>query len=147
MAVGLKFIEGDIVINESGCVETLNPAQKVIRDFGKMLVTDSEFSNNVTSYYRYNPNYGTQLNNKLLYNGLSRIAVHDMVVLKLNESIQNYISKQEQRSNLSLEEIITEVNFDVLFDSTDLRKLLIDIKYSTLYETNATVGQYLQTIG
>jgi hypothetical protein len=147
MAVGLKMINGDVVINESGCFEIVNPAQKCSRDFGKMLVTDAEFENNVTTYYRYNPDYGTQLNNKLLYNGLSRLAVHDMVVFKLNESISNYIQKQEQRRNLNLEEVITNVDFDVLFDSTDLRRLLIDIKYSTLYETDVTAGQYIQTVG
>jgi hypothetical protein len=147
MAVGLQIVEGDIVFNESGCLEILNPAQKCSRDFSKMLITESENDNNTTSYYRYNPSYGTDLNNKLLYAGLSRVGVHDMMIFKLNASIKNYLVQQEQRRNLDLEEIITGVNFEVLFDSDDLRKLLVDIRYSTLNETNTSLGQFIQTIG
>lgn len=147
MSIGLKIVNGDIVINDSGTLDVLTPAEKCSRDLGKMLSTELEYTGNETSYYRYNPYYGTDINNQLLYEGLSRAAVRDMFIIRLNASFANYISNQEIRNNLDLEEIITEINFDVQYDSDDLRRLIIDIKYSTLYNDNESLGVYTQLIG
>ena len=82
MAVGLQIVDGDFVVNASGTLATLLPSQKCARDLGKVLVTEIEDSNNETEYYRYNPTYGTALNNTLLYNNISRVAARDSGIWK-----------------------------------------------------------------
>jgi hypothetical protein len=137
MAAGLKIVDGDIVIQSSGMIETTSGSRKCLRDFAKMVTTKSEFASNESSTYtssineassvstRYNPSYGTELDNFALYRGLSRAAARDMVIMKLNEAIDNYLRLQESRTNLELGEIISYVNFDVVYDTSDMRRLLI----------------------
>ena len=146
MAVGLRIVEGDFIVNESGTLETLLPSQKCARDLGKVLVTEIENYNNETEYYRYNPNYGTYLNNTLLYSNLSRVAARDAVVLGLNTALANYLSLQESRLNLDMDEIITGINFDVMFNAEDMKELLINIRYTTLSSGEQTLGQFSQTV-
>ena len=148
MATGLKIINGDFVINDSGSVETLLSKEKCARDLGKMLITEKENTSNETSYYRYNSTYGTDLNNQLNYQGLSRPMIKDIVTILVNQAITNYISLQEGRTNLSIDEIITGVNFTVLYNSEDLKIILIDIKYTTLASNSEqSLGQFVQNVG
>lgn len=147
MAAGLKMVEGDFVINASGNIEVVSQTDKCSRDFGKMLVSAREFAGNEASFYRYNPNYGTELDNKSLYAGLSRMSIRDVVIGVLNTAIQDYLSSQESRDNLDIGEIITGVDFDVFYDSADLRNLIVDIRFTTAQSTNeVSLGQYVQPI-
>jgi hypothetical protein len=147
MAAGLKIVGGDFVINASGKVEIVQQTDKCTRDFGKMLVTRTAFAGNETSFDRYNKDYGTELENKSLYFGLSRMAVRDVVIGLLNSAIKRYIALQETRDNLDIGEIVTNVNFEVFYDSADLRNLIIDIKFTTAQNPNEiSVGQFNQPI-
>src|SRR5271157_2878356 len=116
MAAGLTWVNGDFILDASGTVPVVTSTNKCTRDLGKMLVTSTEFGGNETSYTRYNPNYGTELNNLALYRGLSRSAIRDVVLMKLNEAIAGYIILQESRANLEIGEIITYVTTDAVFD-------------------------------
>ena len=148
MAVGLKIVNGDFSINASGTVDVVTESEKAIRDFGKMLITKKEYPENLTTYTRYNPNYGTELDNRSRYAGLSRTAIRDVVISLLNEGIINYIALQESRTNLSLGEIITSVNFDAFYDIQDKRNLVVPITISTAGSSKEiSMGQYIQTIG
>lgn len=148
MAVGLKIINGDFTINASGAVDVVTETEKAIRDFGKMLVTKKEYPENLTTYTRYNPTYGTELDNRSRYAGLSRSTIRDVVISLLNEGIVNYISLQEKRTNLSLGEIVTSVNFDAFYDIEDKRNLVVPITISTASNSKEiSMGQYIQTIG
>ena len=147
MAVGLKIAGGDFIINPSGQVEIVEQSDKCSRDFGKMIITDTEYPGNATPYYRYNPDYGTQLNNKNMYRGLSRMAVRDTVIMLLNEAINAYLRLQEGRTNLDYGEIITGVEFDVYYNVRDLRVLIVDIRFKTaLGGDYISVGPYSQSI-
>ena len=72
MAVGLKIVEGDVVINNAGLIDVVEQTAKCLRDFGKMISTKKEYYGNETAYYRYNPSYGTELENKSRYRGMSK---------------------------------------------------------------------------
>jgi hypothetical protein len=147
MAIGLKFIEGDFVITPSGNIEIVQQAEKCGRDLGKMVVTNKEFADNETTYLRYNPTYGTELNNRGLFSGLSRQSIRDMVIYLLNEAFEIYKTLQENRQNLDVGEIITGITMEVYYDLEDLRNLIIEIKYSTAYSNQEiTLGQYVQPI-
>lgn len=146
MAIGLKIVDGDFVLDPSGVVEMLNSSEKCSRDIGKFVITESEYVNNETTFYRYNPLYGTEINNKILYSGLPRSSIRDVVVMKLNEALTYYISLQENRNNLNLEEIITDFNFDVFFDSIDPSKLIITIRFQTLSASEQILGQFEQRV-
>ena len=147
MAVGLKIINGDVVISNAGTLEIVEQNAKCSRDFGKMLITDKEYEGNVTPYYRYNPKYGTELNNRRLFRGLSRTTMRDTVISILNDAINTYLRLQEARNNLDLGEIIRYVNFEVYFDVENLANLLIEIKFATAYSNEeVNLGQYSQSI-
>lgn len=148
MAVGLKIVDGDFIINGSGTVDVVTESEKAVRDFGKMLVTKKEYPENLTTYTRYNPKYGTELDNRSKYAGLSRELIRDVVISLLNEGITEYIILQETRSNLSLGEVITSVNFDAFYDIQDKRNLVVPITISTASNSKEiSMGQYIQTIG
>ena len=148
MAVGLKIVNGDFIINSAGTVDVVTESEKAVRDFGKMLVTKKEYPENLTTYTRYNPTYGTELDNRSRYAGLSRTAIRDVVISLLNEGVVGYIALQEARTNLSLGEIITSVNFDAFYDIQDKRNLIVPIKISTASNSQEiSMGQYIQTIG
>ena len=148
MAVGLKMISGDFIINNSGTLDIVTETDKAVRDFGKMLITKKEYQENITTFTRYNPTYGTELDNRSKYSGLSRAAIRDVVVTLLNEAITNYIALQEQRTNLSVGEIVTSVNFDAFYDIEDKRNLVVPITFSSAGGTKPiSMGQYVQPIG
>ena len=148
MATGLTIVNGDFVINGSGQVDTVSQEDKCIRDFGKMIATDREFFGNETSYDRYNPNYGIELNNSSLFYGLSRLAVRDIVISILNQDIRDYLTMQENRNNLDLGEIITSVNLEAYYDVEDLRNIILEIRIKTAYSgQEISLGQFNQSVG
>ena len=147
MAVGLKMVGGDFVINGSGKVEIVRHTDKCTRDFGKMLLTSKEYEGNETEYSRYNPNYGTELENRSLYSGLSRMSIREVIIGLLNKAIADYIRLQESRDNLDIGEIITNVNLDVYYDADDLRSLIVDISFGTAYGGGEiSLGQFTQSV-
>jgi len=146
MAIGLKIVEGDFVLDNSGLVEMLTPAEKCSRDIGKLLITKSEYVGNETTYSRYNSQYGTEIDNKLLYAGVSRSIIRDTVITKLNESLTYYVSLQELRNNLDIEEVLTGFDFDVFFDSYDPTTLLINMRFQTLTADQQTLAQFEQKV-
>jgi len=146
MAIGLKIIDGDFIVDSGGIVQMLTPAEKCSRDIGKLLITKSEYIGNETTYSRYNPQYGTEIDNKLLYAGVSRSIIRDTVITKLNEALTYYVSLQESRNNLDLEEILTGFDFDVFFDSYDPTTLLINMRFQTLTADQQTLEQFEQKV-
>lgn len=148
MAVGLKMAGGDFVINNSGTLDILEQNEKCARDIGKMLVTGKEFSGNETTFVRYNPNYGTELDNKNQYRGMSRAAIRDTIIIILNDAINGYLRLQENRDNLDLGEIIRYINFEAFYDVRDLRNLILEVKFGTAYSNEEiTLGRYSQSVG
>jgi hypothetical protein len=147
MAVGIKIINGDFSLNEAGTIDVLNPAEKCSRDISKFLITSSEYFGNEVDFYRYNPDYGTELDNKILFSGLSRLAIKDSAIILLNQAITNYISLQENRNNLDLAEVITGITLDAFFNNDDKTQLIIDIKYTTMASNEEqSPGQFIQTV-
>ena len=146
MAIGLQINKGDIVISQSGSLSFITPGDKCKRDFGKMLTSKSEYTDNTTTFYRYNPTYGTELDNKLLYFGLSLSTIRDVVIQKLNEAISNYLTLQEGRQNLNIEEIIVNVKTNVYYNDIDPSVLNIDITYTDVLGDSKTLGEYKQEL-
>jgi hypothetical protein len=147
MAVGLKIIGGDIVINRNGTLDMVSQTDKCRRDFMKMIVTSKEFIGNETSFERYNPFYGTELNNLAMYRGLSRKSIRDVVIIALNESISQYITLQESRNNLDLGEVITGIDFEVFYDVEDQRYLAFTISMTTAQGVEVNVDDLVQYVG
>jgi len=148
MAIGLKIIDGDFIINNSGTVDTVTEVEKATRDFGKMLITKKEYTDNTTTFTRYNPLYGTELDNGARFRGLSRASIRDTVISLLNEAIVEYLALQEKRDNLSIGEIITSVDFDAFYDAQDMRNLVLPIKFTSASGSQEiSMGDYIQPIG
>jgi len=147
MAVGLKIVNGDFIIGQGGTIEMVSEVTKCTRDFGKMLVTEKEYTTNITTYERYNPEYGTELNNKAQYVGLSRMGKRDSVTMLLNDAIASYLKLQESRDNLDFGEVITNVDFDAFYDVRDMRNLIIEISFETAFGGQpVSLGQYIQNV-
>jgi len=127
MAVGLKIVGGDFVLDGSGALDFVTEGDKCLRDFGKMLVTDNEGADNVTSYYRYNPTYGNQLRNLSRQTGLRKNVLLTFAKELVYITIQNYLDLQERRDNLSEGEIITDIKYDVYYDPDNPSIVLIPI--------------------
>ena len=145
MAFGFKILDGDFVIESKKLTQVINN-DKLLRDFRKFLLTESEDANNLTSYNRYNPKYGTNINNKSLYTNLSTSSVIQLINQNLSSSIKYYVTLQEGRSNLSLGEIITNVEFMTFLDPNI--KTQIDIAINIIVPGNnvLTVGTFNQSI-
>lgn len=126
MAVGLKIVDGDIVIQDKKCV-LVSHKDKASRDFYKFLVTESEHAENKTPFIRYNPKYGTELNRLSNYKNLDRLTILDVMNSKLREALQWYTKLQESRTNLSLGEIITSFNFVIYNHPLDPQSIVISI--------------------
>jgi hypothetical protein len=139
MAIGLQFLNGDFVLSNKKIVFVQN-IDKVRRDFVKFLVTDKETTLNKTSYSRYNPNYGTNINNTELYKNLTPKATLDMLELQLTESIKYYITLQETRTNLSLSEVISDLAFSVYQDLNDPQKIKFNIQVKVASGQATTVN-------
>jgi len=147
MAVGLKIVNGDFIIGQGGTIEMVSEVAKCTRDFGKMLVTEKEYTTNITTYERYNPEYGTELNNKAQYVGLSRMGKRDSATMLLNDAIASYLKLQESRDNLDFGEVITNVDFDAFYDVRDMRNLIIEISFETAFGGQpVSLGQYIQNV-
>ena len=147
MAVGIKIVSGDFVVNDNGSIDFVGPSDKCSRDFGKMLQTKKEYVANTKNEYRYNPNYGTELDNSAMYRNLSRESTREVIIIMLNEAITRYLKLQEGRMDLDIEEIITKVKIDAYYDYYNLSNLILDIKYSTILVEDQTPGLFMQTIG
>jgi len=146
MAVGLKIIDGDFCVTAAGTVEVVENTDKGIRDFDKMLKTDAEISTNLTTYYRYNPKYGNYLVSMTGAMGSKKHLLNTAKDL-INNTIKNYISLQESRSNLSLGEILIDISYDVYYDPNNPSTILIPMTITTAESTNsATSITYEQVI-
>lgn len=147
MAVGLKIVNGDFILDHAGSIVMVEQVDKCTRDFGKMLITDKEYADTTTTYDRYDPDYGTELNNKSRYVGLSRMGKRDAIIMILNEDVAAYLKLQESRSNLDFGEVITNVDFEVFYDARDMRNLIIEINFETAYGGQpVSLGQYIQNV-
>ena len=145
MAVGLQIIDGDIAISQAGNLIYSSGNDKCLRDFGKMLKTDAEYPGNETSYYRYNPTYGTLLRRRELFKGIRRSATIDVVNTIVNNAIQTYITLQESRDNLSLEEIITNVELFSFFDAGNKNNIICKINIQNAAGMTSELG-FIQSI-
>ena len=146
MAVGLKIIDGDVVVNNRGTLDVSSGNDKCLRDFGKMLQTQKENDKNFTEYYRYNPEYGTNLGQKELFNGISRHAAVTTINLLIEEAIQDYLSIQESRSNLSPEEIITNVDYHTYFDPDNKSQIICSIKITNGHGEEIDAGIFTEQV-
>jgi len=132
MAIGYDFVNGDMVINVNGKFTLIETLDKVKRDFYKVLKTDIENINNPSTLYRYNPEYGTGLYQIEFLHDLNRETKLQIINTLLSKSLSDYISLQESRDNLSLEETILYADFEAYFDSTRKDTIHIDIVVKTL---------------
>jgi len=130
MAVGLKIIGSDYSIREDGTLDLVASSEKCARDFEKMLKTESVNFDLNPNTVRYNPYYGTQLYNRSMLKGLSLSATVDVLNSSIKESIGYYIKLQESRSNLSVNEVISNIDYIVYPDPTDKQRIIINFKVS-----------------
>ena len=146
MATGFKIENGDWVIQD-GSVVTVSKQDKVKRDLHKFLLTESEYPDNLTSYSRYNPQYGVELNRTSLYRGLTTDTIIDQMNKSLTNSFKWYIALQESRANLSYEEIILDMQFYIFIDpDSDLTlKFRVDLLLQG-NPTHTTLGVYSQEV-
>jgi hypothetical protein len=127
MAIGLRFEHGDFsTVNKQ--VVTISGTNKTKRDFVKFLMTENENVDNITTFTRYNPRYGTEINRKSLYRNLSVSAAMDMLQSNLESALKYYVTLQESRDNLSFEEIITNFSFIVFKNLYDPTKINFQIE-------------------
>ena len=139
MATGFKFVNGDFVIENKQLVVVEN-YEKTKRDFVKFLTTDKETTENKTKYRRYNPNYGTEINRLSLYKNLTPKSIMDAMEQKLGEAIQYYVKLQESRKNLSLSEVITDIEYLVYQDLYNKQKINFQIKITTASSQSSTLN-------
>jgi hypothetical protein len=146
MAIGLQIQNGDWVIQDSAIL-TVEKQDKVKRDVHKFLSTDQEYDDNITSFSRYNPQYGIELNKRSLYRGLSIDSIIDQMNKSLSTSLKWFLSLQESRANLSYEEIILDMQFYVFLDpdSKTTLKLKVDLLLQGS-KTYNTLGVYSQEV-
>lgn len=144
MATGLKIENGDFVITNKE-IELLNGYEKLKRDLLKFLLTEKENLRNTTDYYRYNPNFGTDINNKELYINMNYSTKVDLVKEKLGACLRYYIAVQESRSNISLDEIISNIDL-LVFQTNDPSIIKIKIVVGTPSQTQQEIGTFNQTI-
>lgn len=143
MAVGLKIVNGDYVIKEDGSLDTLTGSRKCARDFEKMLKTESVNFNLDPNNSRYNPYYGTQLYNKDMLKGLSPSTIIDVLNSTLKTSIDYYIKLQEQRNNLSVNEVISDIQYIVYQDPTNKQQIIINFKITNGSGSTFNIEQYI----
>jgi len=147
MAEGIKMVGGDFVINGSGTIDMVTESEKCLRDVGKMLITDVEATKTViTEFKRYNPNYGSLLNQLTINSGMKRTQVLELASDLVYTTIKNYLALQESRSNLSSGEIIVDINFDTYFDRDRPSVLLIPIRFTTAEGVEYNLGEYEQEV-
>lgn len=146
MAVGLKIIGGDFVLDGSGALDFATEGDKCLRDFGKMLVTDNEGADNVTTYYRYNSAYGNQLRNLSRQSGLGKNALLSFAKELVYITVRNYLDLQERRDNLSEGEIITDIKYDVYYDPNNPSVVLIPIELTNGQGQIFTLGEFEERI-
>ena len=146
MAAGLKIVNGDFSIDVSGALEYANEGEKCLRDFGKMLVTDNEGIDNITTYYRYNPSYGSQLKNLSRQTGLKRNSLLNFAKELVYISIRNYLDLQESRNNLSEGEVIVDIKYDVYYDPNNLSTILIPMSLTNGQGQIFNLGEFEERI-
>jgi len=146
MARGLQMQNGDWLVQDRALV-LVEKHDKVRRDLNKFLLTEQEYDTNLTSFSRYNPSYGVQLNNIIMYKGLSTTMIIDQMNKNLSASLKWYLNLQESRSNLSYEEIILDMQFFVYVDPDIATKLRFSIELLLQgNKTYSTLGVYSQEV-
>ena len=128
-----RFENGDLVYNQAGYFEKTSGLEKKRRDLFKRLITDKEFTGNESYYYRYNPTYGTELNNKRIFSNLSREDIINTINQLINSALQAEVANQISQSNLPFDELIEYVDFFTSFDNKNkaLAKCKILVKLSS----------------
>lgn len=112
-----KFKNGDFVPTMSGSFAKVSGSDKVARDIDKLLSTDVEFAGSESKYSRYNPDYGTQLNNKKLFKGLSEAEVLNKVNELVRQALEYYVSSQKNSDNLPLDETVNYFEYYSVIDA------------------------------
>lgn len=143
MAVGLKIEQGDYHIREDGKAETVSNNEKCLRDFGKMLKTDAVNFDIDPNNKRYNPYYGIKLRNANLLKGLPLSSRIDVINDSLKESVSYYIKLQEQRTNLSVGEIITDIQYIVYADPKNSQRIIVNFKITNGSGNTFNLEQYI----
>lgn len=146
MAQGLKIINGDWTITGDGSVEVISGVDKCLRDFGKVLNTNIETAANETTYYRYNPSYGSFFNNTELFFNMTRKTRLDTMKELIYNSIQNYLTLQESRDNIEMGEVIASIKFDAYYDQLNPTKILIPIRLLSGTGLEVSAGTYEETV-
>ena len=143
---GFAFSNGDFIYNPSGFFEKVTSQSKVRRDVFKRLVTDKEFDTNGTIYERYNPDYGTSLNNKKVFSKLSRADIINTINSMVNIALQDEISSQKNQSNLPPDEVIDYVDFTTTFDQKNPAIAKCTITVKLLSGQSIAMGTFVQEV-
>lgn len=139
------FKNGDFVSTRSGTFSKISGIAKVARDIDKLLATDSEFAGSSTGYYRYNPNYGTRLNNKAIFNGLSRVDTVAKVNEVVKEALEYFVALQKNQSNLPIDETVNYFDYYSAFDLKN--KTIVRTKIQIYMANGSTLNKsYFQEI-
>lgn len=112
-----KFKNGDFVPTMSGTFAKVTGTEKVSRDIDKLLSTDVEFAGSESKYSRYNPDYGTQLNNKKMFKGLTESEVISKVNDLVKQALEYYVANQKNNDNLPLDETVNYFEYYSVIDA------------------------------
>ena len=146
MAIGLDIREGDVVISPSGKLKTVSGSKKVYKDLGKYLLTTPEHEDNITTYTRYNPNYGCTVNIKTYYSDIKSNRVLGVINNLLNQDLNNYITLQSNRNNISIDESISYLDMMAVFSSTAKSTVNIIIQAILVSGDTVDMGTYTQEL-
>ena len=143
MAVGIAFNNGDFNINGEGKLALVMNSEKCARDFNKMLKTEIVNFTTDPNNTRYNPYYGTQLYDPNLLKGLSPSTQIDILNTAMATAVNYYIKLQESRTNLSIDEVITNVDSMIYQDPSNKQRLIIKM---TVYTGNSNSFSVLSSV-
>lgn len=141
---GFKIHNGDLVLDESGYFITVSSADKIKRDLYKRLCTDSYWGNNDTAYYRYNKDYGIDLNNNLIYQGQSGTSLLNVINNSVQKALTSMVASQKADANIPFDEVIDKFDYYSYFDPSNASIVKCRIKVSLINGTTIDLGTFSQ---
>lgn len=141
---GFKIQNGDLVLDESGYFITVSSADKIKRDLHKRLSTDSYWGDNDTTFFRYNKDYGIDLNNSLIYRNQSGTNLLNVINTSVQKALSAMVASQKADASLPFDEVIDKFDYYSYFDSTNASIVKCRIKVFLVNGTTLDLGTFSQ---
>lgn len=144
---GFKIKNGDFVLDESGYFQTVSSIDKIKRDLYKRLTTDKYWGSNETAYYRYNPDYGTVLNNYAIYNKVQGVDLITTINNAIQAALIDIVKTQKADTQLPYDEVIDVFDYYSYFDPHNPIIVKSKITVKLVNGTTLNLGTFSQDIG